>query len=113
MAAEVKMYKVDKSLYPEDRYRKHRRYIDDNGNEVQETYDDIEITEKPADYYHSVETGEENKLDLIASRYYNNESLWWVIAEASGIDDPFNVPVGTVLRIPDMSTLYGLRGILT
>lgn len=110
--SDIKLYKVDKTLYPDDRYRKHRRYIDDNGKEVQETYDDVVVPEKPTDNFYEVQSGYEDRLDLIAYEYYNNENLWWVIAEASGIDDPFNVPVGTVLRIPDISTLYGLRGIL-
>lgn len=109
---EPEMYEVDKTHYRTDRYRKHRRYVDENGYEVPEAYSGTHIPESEGDIYHQIEPGEENALDLIAYRFYKDDNLWWVIAEASGIDDPFNVPVGTVLRIPAQTTLYGFRGIL-
>lgn len=115
MTEEAKLYKVDKTLYPTSRYRKLKRYVDADGNEIPETYEQIKFAEDSEDVYHRVEPGEENRLDLIASKeeYLNNEHLWWVIAEASGIEDPLNVPIGTVLRIPSLSSLYAFRGVLS
>lgn len=64
-------------------------------------------TEKrPDDFFHTVRYGEE--LDEIAYRYYGNGELWWVIAEANGIADPFEpLQPGTVLRCPSVRTVFG------
>ena len=40
------------------------------------------------------------KLDYYAQKYYNDASLWWVIAAASGIGWWLQVTPGTVLYIP-------------
>ena len=46
------------------------------------------------------QAGPGQRLDELASRYYGDASLWRLIAEANGIDDPLSVPAGQVLRIP-------------
>lgn len=44
---------------------------------------------------------EGDRLDTIAYQYYNDQSLWWIIASANNIHDPsFAVPDGTILRLP-------------
>ena len=43
---------------------------------------------------------ENERLDILAGRYYGNGSLWWVIAAASGIGWCLQAPPGTDLRIP-------------
>jgi hypothetical protein len=40
------------------------------------------------------------RLDQLAMRYYGDPAPWRVIAEANGLADPFQLPAGTVLRIP-------------
>ena len=40
------------------------------------------------------------RLDHLANQYYNNGSLWWVIAAASGIGWWLQVPPGTLITIP-------------
>lgn len=40
------------------------------------------------------------KLDFYAQKYYDDPSLWWIIAAASGIGWWLQVPPGTVLYIP-------------
>ncbi len=40
------------------------------------------------------------RLDTVAGRAYGDSSLWWVIAAASGIGWGLQVPVGTVLYVP-------------
>ena len=47
---------------------------------------------------HILSAGE--RLDNLASKYYGDEELWWVIALANRIIDPFSLAVGTRLRIP-------------
>lgn len=47
---------------------------------------------------HVVSVGE--RLDTLASKYYGDEELWWVIALSNRIMDPFSLTVGARLRIP-------------
>lgn len=56
------------------------------------------------------ETAEGERLDVIASEYYGDPSLWRALAAYNRIADPTQVPPGTLLRIPPISEL---RGILT
>lgn len=65
------------------------------------------------DQYHKLESHEVGRLDILAHRYYKNPLLWWVIAQANNIYDPFVLlPAGTLLRIPSIESLYGTKGIL-
>lgn len=44
---------------------------------------------------------EEDRIDVIATRYYGEPDLWWRIADANPeILDPLNIPIGTKIRIP-------------
>jgi hypothetical protein len=47
---------------------------------------------------HRLSVGE--RLDTLAHRYYGDSELWWVIALANRIKDPFSLSVGAHLRIP-------------
>jgi hypothetical protein len=58
------------------------------------------------DTYHTVGPGEENRLDLIAWKYYRDVTLWWAIALKSSIRHPHIVPAGTVLLVPALSTVF-------
>lgn len=58
-----------------------------------------------SDIYHNVIGGEEYRLDLISLKYYGMVNYWWVILLANNIDDPFDIEIDTVLRIPSKSTI--------
>lgn len=89
------------------------RVIDNEPNYL-ETYNQVRIPESTGDHYHIVSKGDSNRLDIIANEYYGDATLWWAIALANDLIDPFSVPQGTVLRIPLTTTLYSSRyGILT
>lgn len=45
-----------------------------------------------------LEDGE--RLDILAGIYYEDSSLWWVLAAASGIGWGLQVPPGTIIRVP-------------
>ena len=47
-------------------------------------------------------TGEGDRLDLLASQYYGDSSLWWVISIANENlpQNSLYIPLGTQLRIP-------------
>lgn len=72
-----------------------------------------DIPASPNDIYHRVQSHEVSRLDLLAEKYYRNPLFWWIIAQANDIYDPL-IPLesGTLLRIPDIETLYGNNGIL-
>ena len=42
-----------------------------------------------------------DRLDILASKYYNDQSLWWVIATANNLNDAsLSIEPGIQLRIP-------------
>lgn len=41
------------------------------------------------------------RLDFYANKYYNDPSMWWLIAAASGIGWWLQMPPGRVLYIPN------------
>lgn len=60
-------------------------------------YPDIPLRDD--DIYVASETGD--RLDTLAYQYYQDASLWWIIAAANNIHDaPFGLKDGTILRIP-------------
>ncbi|AMM44848.1 hypothetical protein SP15_049 [Bacillus phage SP-15] len=103
------------NFYQDDsRYRKLKVYIDDQAR----YYHDLPIPPHnfPAtedDTYYKVETQTADRLDYVSHVVYRNSKLWWVAAMANDIEDPDNVPIGTVLNIPAQSSLYGHGGALS
>jgi len=52
-----------------------------------------------SDFYIITKIGD--RLDLLASKYYNDVNLWWIIAQANQIGKgTLNVSTGIQLRIP-------------
>jgi hypothetical protein len=51
-----------------------------------------------------IETITPERLDTLANQFYNDASLWWVIAAANGIGKgTIRVPIGAILRIPNIT----------
>jgi len=51
-----------------------------------------------------IETITPERLDALANQFYNDASLWWVIAAANGVGKgTVRVPIGTILRIPNVT----------
>lgn len=60
---------------------------------------DIPIQEDDETY--TVKRGAAERIDRIATRFYGNPRLWWVIAVANDIEiQPTELSEGDVLRIP-------------
>lgn len=65
------------------------------------------IEEDFSDVILTVGSGDEFRLDIISMRAYGTAHLWWVIATANGIRNPFTDPeVGSRLRIPALDRIY-------
>lgn len=59
---------------------------------------------------YKVQAGEEGRLDLIAARAYGDTSLWWIIADANNIFNPFTeMYAGMPLRIVPVERVVGRR----
>lgn len=97
-----------------DRYRNCLILTDiDSGETFLSTREIVDIPVNANDKYHTVESHETTRLDLIAAKYYRNPLMWWIIAQANNIYDPFEeIEAGTLLRIPALESLYGNNGLL-
>lgn len=100
MAKEIKRYQVAPDSM--SRYQHDDRIVMDDGEKFIETPDRIVFQRSNKDQLYTVEAGFENRLDLISWKVYGSAMYWWAIAAASGIQDPFTVPVGTVLTVPPL-----------
>ena len=50
-------------------------------------------------------TGENDRLDSLAYKYYGSATLWWVIAKANGLaNGTITIKPGTKLLIPRLNT---------
>lgn len=106
--------KRNPSKTSEDRYKNCTILEDaDTGISILSTREIQDIPVTSDDTYHRVRSHESSRLDIIAHTYYKNPLLWWVIAQANNIHDPFTaIAPGTLLRIPSIYSLYGNNGIL-
>lgn len=110
-------YEIEERINSERILSSDSRYLsldilkDSEGEYFLETWKDIGIKESDLDNFHEVKKREENRLDLIANKYYRNHTFWWVIALANDIKNPFDIEVGDILRIPSLSTIYGYEGV--
>jgi hypothetical protein len=56
---------------------------------------------KPNDNDMYVISQQSDRLDILASKYYNDQSLWWIIAIANNLNDAsLSIEPGTQMRIP-------------
>ena len=94
------------------RYKNIRTIQDDEGNIYHESWIQQTVDKSSNDEYYIVTEQSENRLDIIANIYYNTPRYWWVIALANYIIDPFDIPIGTQLRIPPLISLYNEGGVL-
>ena len=56
---------------------------------------------KPNDNDMYIISQQSDRLDILASKYYNDQSLWWIIAVANNLNDAsLSIEPGTQMRIP-------------
>ncbi len=80
-----------------------RRHKDDGGYIHLSTYRKRKIINRTTDIYHTVVIND--TLDKLAYMYYQDEKLWWVIAEYNNLSFPFELEVGKTLILPDYNTV--------
>jgi len=56
---------------------------------------------KPSDNDTYIISDSSDRLDVLALKYYNDQSLWWVISVANNLNDAsYSIEPGKQLRIP-------------
>lgn len=78
-----------------------------------ESYNNFSISESSEDLYVTVDNTSINRLDIISARFYGYPIYWWVLALANDIIDPFDIPLGSIIRVPALSSLYETEGVLS
>lgn len=92
---------------PLSRYNKIRLYVGKDDYVVQESWDNPEIPERNDDSWHEVGPGEDHRPDLVALLYYGSAELYWVLAAANKMIDPFaETVIGYRMRIPNRENLF-------
>ena len=113
-----KIYSEPESYTPRkydnlSRYDATERLLDSkNGVYYHKTFKEVDIPLSSGDTFVTVDVKSENRLDVIANDVYGYAPYWWILAFANNIIDPFNVPIGTVLRCPPLMSIYGERSVL-
>ena len=96
------------------RYKNLRQIHDEENNRLyHETWVQKFVDKSADDSYFTVTITEKDRLDMVSQYYYNTPKYWWIIAIANYIIDPFDIPVGTVLRIPPSLSVFNKGGLLT
>lgn len=106
-------YYEPKTYTNNSRYSNLRRLFDkERGKYFHENWIKKTLSVSNEDEYFTVTKSEEDRLDLIANYFYSTPRYWWVIALANDIIDPFDIPVGTQLRIPPILTIFKEGGVI-
>tara|TARA_B100001059_G_C17827057_1_gene582049 strand:- start:930 stop:1229 length:300 start_codon:yes stop_codon:yes gene_type:complete len=86
------------------RYSTTRTKRDKSGVSVYRTTLYPEIPIENADQFIYSKIGD--RVDSLASKYYGDNTLWWIIAKANGIRGKIALSPATLLRIPsDVETI--------
>jgi|TARA_R100000030_G_scaffold60430_1_gene45605 hypothetical protein len=81
-----------------NRYKNNKRRIDKNGVRVFTStyYPEIPLNNSDTLYQTTVN----DRLDNLAFSFYEDSSLWWIIAKANGIKGKTVLDPGIMIRIP-------------
>ena len=50
-------------------------------------------------------TQEENRADLLSYNIYGDTDYWWILLLFNGILCPFNIPSGTIIKVPSIEEI--------
>ena len=89
---------------------KKDKYMYYDGVKCLESHNQLDIPFNATDTYITVDASYVNRLDLVSYDYYGSVNYWYIIALASDIHNPLDVPIGTTLRIPTLASLFTLKG---
>jgi len=79
------------------------------GSLILNTFDVSLYSSTGDEQYYEVKSEDENRLELIAYKLYGDATLWWLLAYANGIIDPFTeISIGTRLLIPRKEEVFNI-----
>ena len=82
-----------------NRYDKIEILKTDNGKRYRKTVKYPEMPRTSRDTY--IISIQDDRLDNLAHKYYNDSRLWWILARANNLGKgDLTVPIGIQLRIP-------------
>lgn len=102
----------DNIISPSSRYRASSKIVKYNNKTMFDTPYRVYSVGSDKDKFVVVNSTNENRLDLISNSNYGTPKYWWVIADVNNLVNPFEVPIGTVLRLPAMSDII-MSGVIT
>lgn len=71
------------------------------GQTILQGFSLMEMTYKGPEIYHTVQSGESHRLDIISYIHYDTPEYWWLLALHNNIKDSiFEVVPGKILLIP-------------
>jgi len=96
-------------------YNRYSRYVaggvTERGNDMLEWWERSNFPRDDSDIVYAVENFYEQRLDLIASVFYQEPRYWWFLAQYNNILDPFTeIVAGRLLLIPTQERLTLLLG---
>ena len=92
----------------ESRYTFSRKVKEGRIISVADTYKINQAVNNGLIPYTTIILEQSQRLDHLAGIVYNDSTLWWIIAAASGIGWGLQCPPGTVIKIPNSATdAYG------
>jgi len=107
MSEQLPETNITKKFSPTSRYKDTYIYKNDDGKFYYGIWKVPKIEQQPDDISHTIKYGETLRLENLAYTYYNNKLLYWVIATANNIIDPFTeLEENQVIRIPNLSYVY-------
>ena len=78
---------------------------DNNGKRYYQSYLLPQIDISTSDEY--IVVTQQKRLDHLAQDYYNDPTLWWIIALANNLSNPtLIIPIGMQIRIPKDTNSY-------
>lgn len=82
------------------RYERFLKFVKDSeGNNRYESIRYPSFPVRETDQY--IVTKELDRLDILSYEFYNDTTLWWIIARANNLPPgTFRIPAGSRLRIP-------------
>jgi hypothetical protein len=100
-------YVIPYSLENNSRYKHRDELLLRDGKVIKATSGPIDMGIIPYDgiTLYTVTEAEENRIDIIATKFYGSASMYWVICMANNISDPLDLPIGRILSLPSASAL--------
>lgn len=100
-------YTIPYATRNKSRYKHIDELLLEDGKNIKSTLGPVDLSIYPyegANLY-TVTPADENRIDIIATKLYGSAAYYWVLCYINNIEDPLNVPAGTILFTPPISSL--------